>query len=138
MAQQSNDSGDAAHVQVGERFVEQQQARTPDQGVRDQHPLLLAAGQAADSLIGELCRAARRGVRVRLMLPGRCDVKLVRLAARSFYETLMGCGAEIYERYTGHPGVQEMIRAQAPKRVALQFVPRRVASWDHRKLAGVY
>ncbi|HEY2586335.1 MAG TPA: phospholipase D-like domain-containing protein [Tepidisphaeraceae bacterium] len=51
-----------------------------------------------DTLIDELCRAARRGVRVRLMLPGRCDVKLVHLAARSFYETLMACGVEIYER----------------------------------------
>lgn len=51
-----------------------------------------------DTLIDELCRAARRGVRVRLMLPGRCDVKLVRVAARSFYETLMACGVEIYER----------------------------------------
>jgi PPOX class probable F420-dependent enzyme len=53
-------------------------------------------------------------------------------------ETVAALGAEIYERYTGHSGVQEMIAAQAPKRIALQFVPRRVASWDHRKLAGVY
>jgi cardiolipin synthase len=51
-----------------------------------------------DTLIDELCRAAGRGACVRLMLPGRCDVKLVRLAARSFYETLMSCGVEIYER----------------------------------------
>ena len=51
-----------------------------------------------DDLIDELCRAARRGVRVRLMLPGRCDVPTVRLAARSFYEKLMGCGIEVYER----------------------------------------
>lgn len=51
-----------------------------------------------DTLIDELCRAARRGVRVRLMLPGRCDVKLVHLAARSFYETLMAGGIEVYER----------------------------------------
>ena len=51
-----------------------------------------------DTLIDELCRAARRGVRVRLMLPGRCDVPMVRLAARSFYETLLACGVEVYER----------------------------------------
>jgi cardiolipin synthase len=51
-----------------------------------------------DWLIDELCRAARRGVRVRLMLPGRSDVKIVILAARSFYERLMCCGVEIYER----------------------------------------
>jgi PPOX class probable F420-dependent enzyme len=28
--------------------------------------------------------------------------------------------------------------AQAPKRVAIRFVPKRVATWDHRKLGGVY
>jgi PPOX class probable F420-dependent enzyme len=30
------------------------------------------------------------------------------------------------------------LRAQAPKRVAIRFHPKRVASWDHRKLGGVY
>ncbi|MFN8161822.1 MAG: pyridoxamine 5'-phosphate oxidase family protein [Solirubrobacterales bacterium] len=30
------------------------------------------------------------------------------------------------------------LEAQAPKRVAIQFLPRRVASWDHRKLGGTY
>ncbi len=34
-----------------------------------------------------------------------------------------------------HAGVLE---AQARKRVAIQFVPERVASWDHRKLGGKY
>jgi general stress protein 26 len=53
-------------------------------------------------------------------------------------EVVAELGSEIYARYTGHSGVEEMIAAQAPKRIALQFVPRRVASWDHRKLAGVY
>jgi PPOX class probable F420-dependent enzyme len=28
--------------------------------------------------------------------------------------------------------------AQAPKRVAIHFHPKRVASWDHRKLGGTY
>ena len=32
------------------------------------------------------------------MLPGRCDVALLRIAAQSFYETLMEAGVEIYER----------------------------------------
>ena len=32
-----------------------------------------------------------------------------------------------------------MVRRQAAKRVGLQFVERRRATWDHRKLAaGVY
>jgi PPOX class probable F420-dependent enzyme len=30
------------------------------------------------------------------------------------------------------------LRAQAPKRVAIRFHPRRVATWDHRKLEGIY
>jgi len=51
-----------------------------------------------DDMIDELCAAARRGVRVRLMLPGRCDIKALLVAARSFYETLMAAGVEIYER----------------------------------------
>ncbi len=51
-----------------------------------------------DALVNELCRAARRGVRVRLMLPGRSDVRLVQIAARSFYEKLMTAGVEIFER----------------------------------------
>jgi general stress protein 26 len=50
-------------------------------------------------------------------------------------------GAELFARYgsgqTG-PGLLDAVRAQAAKRVALQFVPRRTASWDHRKLGGVY
>jgi len=36
------------------------------------------------------------------------------------------------------PEGRAAVRAQAPKRVALEFVERRRASWDHRKLAGVY
>jgi len=34
--------------------------------------------------------------------------------------------------------VRAMMASQAVKRVALEFVERRRASWDHRKLAGVY
>jgi general stress protein 26 len=50
-------------------------------------------------------------------------------------------GLEIFERYSaGALGEDFMaaVRAQAAKRVALQFLPVRVASWDHRKLQGVY
>jgi hypothetical protein len=31
-----------------------------------------------------------------------------------------------------------MVDKQAPKRVVLQFVERRRATWDHRKLGGTY
>ena len=30
------------------------------------------------------------------------------------------------------------LEAQAPKRVAIHFQPRRIATWDHRKLGGTY
>jgi PPOX class probable F420-dependent enzyme len=50
-------------------------------------------------------------------------------------------GAALFTRYgTGatDPDFLEVVRAQAAKRVALQFVPHSLASWDHRKLGGVY
>jgi len=52
-------------------------------------------------------------------------------------------GVELTIRYS--EGIEEIegdaaagLRAQAPKRVALHFHPVRVATWDHRKLGGVY
>jgi cardiolipin synthase len=60
--------------------------------------LTMAYFAPSDVLIEKLCRAARRGVRVRLMLPGQSDVALFLVAARSFYETLMSSGVEVYER----------------------------------------
>ena len=32
----------------------------------------------------------------------------------------------------------EALEAQARKRVAIRFEPKRVATWDHRKLGGTY
>ena len=60
--------------------------------------LTMAYFAPSDLLINELCRAARRGVRVRLMLPAKGDVPILIWAARSFYEKLMNAGVEIYER----------------------------------------
>lgn len=59
-------------------------------------------------------------------------------------ETVLGVGLEVFGRYT--PGlvgelaaeVEAMVRKQAEKRVAFQFVERRRTSWDHRKLGGTY
>jgi general stress protein 26 len=56
-------------------------------------------------------------------------------------EVVAELGREIFERYgVGALGDEFMdaVRAQAAKRIALQFVPVRVATWDHRKLLGVY
>ncbi len=50
-------------------------------------------------------------------------------------------GAEIAARYGGAdlgPELEAAMRAQAAKRVALQFVERRRVTWDHRKLGGTY
>ncbi|HTD58642.1 MAG TPA: pyridoxamine 5'-phosphate oxidase family protein [Solirubrobacteraceae bacterium] len=72
-----------------------------------------------------------------------CDVVIHR-----DIETVGTLGHEIFLRYAtprGEPPVEElaegvaaMVQAQAAKRVALEFVERRRATWDHRKLAGVY
>lgn len=58
-------------------------------------------------------------------------------------ETVGAFGVELFERYTGTsplpPEVRGMVEAQAPKRVALQFVPAEPpVTWDHGKLGGVY
>jgi PPOX class probable F420-dependent enzyme len=49
-------------------------------------------------------------------------------------------GAALSQRYSGTTGdeAMEVVRAQASKRVALQFLPQRTATWDHAKLGGVY
>jgi PPOX class probable F420-dependent enzyme len=49
-------------------------------------------------------------------------------------------GTEIFTRYTGGQAedVRDMVAAQAPKRVAVQFVAEGIATWDHRKLGGTY
>lgn len=35
-------------------------------------------------------------------------------------------------------GIEELMRAQARKRVVLKVTPERVTSWDHAKLGGAY
>lgn len=52
-------------------------------------------------------------------------------------------GVELTVRYTeGIDSIGEeaaaAMREQAAKRVAIRFEPRRVATWDHRKLGGTY
>jgi PPOX class probable F420-dependent enzyme len=56
-------------------------------------------------------------------------------------DDVAGLGMEIFARYTGADlgdDVRDMVRAQAPKRVGLEFVEQSRVTWDHRKLAGVY
>ena len=57
-------------------------------------------------------------------------------------EDVFPLGLAILGRYSGVGELPEeghaMVRKQAEKRVGLQFVERRRATWDHRKLGGVY
>jgi nitroimidazol reductase NimA-like FMN-containing flavoprotein (pyridoxamine 5'-phosphate oxidase superfamily) len=63
-------------------------------------------------------------------------------------EIVTALGREIFARYAAPRGqppvanlpdeVAAMVDRQAAKRVALEFVERRRASWDHRKLGGTY
>ena len=66
-----------------------------------------------------------------------CDVEIERDP-----DVVAGYGDALFTRYGPGgelaPEVREMVRAQAPKRIGLRFVPTRVVTWDHRKLGGVY
>jgi len=72
-----------------------------------------------------------------------CEVRIHREL-----EVVKQLGHEIFRRYAAPRGqapvaelpveVGAMIDAQAAKRVGLEFVELRRASWDHRKLGGVY
>jgi general stress protein 26 len=67
-----------------------------------------------------------------------CDVELDRDT-----DAVTALGLEIFTRYapdgvTLAPEAEEAVRRQAPKRLALRFVERHRATWDHRKLGGVY
>ena len=57
-------------------------------------------------------------------------------------EVVAGVGEDLAVRYGDAdavgPEAQEVFERQAAKRVALHFVPRSMATWDHRKLGGVY
>jgi PPOX class probable F420-dependent enzyme len=59
------------------------------------------------------------------------------------FESVIGFAQELTLRYAKGISAVEgdakaALEAQAPKRVAIQFEPVRVATWDHRKLGGAY
>ena len=57
-------------------------------------------------------------------------------------ERVTDFGVKLMTRYAGDGGspgqMAEVVSKQAAKRVALQFKPVKTASFDHRKLGGVY
>jgi len=72
-----------------------------------------------------------RGVQIEAEAEIHRDLELV-------YEV----GKELTLRYSGGASLEadaaEALKAQARKRVAVRFEPKRTASWDHRKLGGTY
>jgi len=53
---------------------------------------------------------------------------------------VLHAGEMIWERYTGplNEHTRPMVEAQAAKRVIIFVKPVEIATWDHRKLGGVY
>ena len=75
--------------------------------------------------------AELRGVMLRCEVEIHRDVDVVVDFAMALVGRYSGTGSE-------HDGAREAFRAQAPKRVALEFVERERVTWDHRKLGGAY
>ncbi len=56
-------------------------------------------------------------------------------------DAVTNLGLEIMGRYAGgalDEGGRELVAAQAQKRVGMRFKASETATWDHRKLGGVY
>jgi len=65
---------------------------------RDEVLLTIAYFAPGEDFVRALCDAARRGVRVELVLPGRSDFTLVLHAGRWYYDRLLEAGVRIHER----------------------------------------
>jgi cardiolipin synthase A/B len=59
--------------------------------------LTMAYFAPGEAFVQALCDAARRGVDVQMVLPGRSDFALVLHAGRSYYAQLLAAGVRIYE-----------------------------------------
>lgn len=59
--------------------------------------LTMAYFAPGEDFVAALCQAARRGVKVELVLPGRSDFALVLHAGRSYYTRMLDCGIKLYE-----------------------------------------
>ena len=84
--------------------------------------LHIESGQTYDTLKGVLIRGDAEIVD---------DEQLV-------YHTILSVHQKMSGAFPDGAGVEEAIRWQARKRVALKITPRRVSSWDHSKLGGGY
>jgi cardiolipin synthase len=96
----SESKGDAAALVVGDRPGTGRVAATyawladhAEESMELTDAYFVAPRQVTDALI----RAARRGVRVRLLVPGRTNHPVMGLAARRIYAPLLEAGAEVFE-----------------------------------------
>ena len=100
-------------------FAKSQKARNLER--LPQATLQVEAGEAYEEL---------RGVML------ECEVELARDA-----DQVTQLGLELTRRYAAGGSEEEVeagVRAQAPKRVGLRFMPTKTVSWDHRKLGATY
>lgn len=92
--------GDAAAIVLGDRPGTRRVAAMYEwlaDHAQESFELTDAYFVAPTGVLRSLIRAARRGVRVRLLLPGRNNHPVAGLAARRIYAPLLEAGAEIHE-----------------------------------------
>ncbi len=94
------EKGEAAVIVVGDRpglgrvaAIYEWLADRAEESIELTDAYFVAPRRVLDALI----RAARRGVRVRLLVPGRNNHPVVGLAARRIYQPLLDAGAEVWE-----------------------------------------
>ncbi len=66
-----------------------------------------------ESLLDALVIAARSGVDVKLLTPGKTDSRIVRSASRSYYAELLRAGVEVYEYQKGFVHSKTMVVDEA-------------------------
>jgi cardiolipin synthase A/B len=104
------DAPPARVAQPGQRIVKVIASDPRDESNRIYSSLLRAVAQSQRSVhltmayfapgedfVAALCDAARRGVAVEMVLPGKSDFALVLHAGRSYYTRLLDAGVRIYE-----------------------------------------
>jgi cardiolipin synthase A/B len=62
-----------------------------------------------NAMLLALKAAAWRGVKIKILLPGKSDMKLVRWAGRSFFRELLDAGVELYEHRPGMLHAKTMV-----------------------------
>lgn len=88
-------SNPTAGAQAGNRIYSSLLAAI-DAAQRSVH-LTMAYFAPGDDMVQALCDAARRGVEVQLVLPGRSDFSLVLHAGHYYYSRMLDAGVEIHE-----------------------------------------